>query len=148
MDNLKTILRATCIAAALGVTGCAVQPGYYSGNGYGPPPHAPAHGYRYKYQERNLVYDRNLGVYLVSGYPGYYFLDNSYYRHGNDGWYHSQEFDRDWQQYPQGNLPPGLARKYQDSGSKHGSGGKKDRDDEHGHSGYSDREGDYDGNRD
>ena len=101
--------------------------------GYGPPPHAPAHGYRQHYNDHDFVYDSNLGVYLVVGYPDYYYLDNSYYRHSNDGWYYSQRADRDWQAYNQDRLPPGLAKKYHDNDRGHGK--DKGHDNDHGNDG-------------
>ena len=121
-DLIKSLTYIVMIGVVLLVTGCAVYPAHYHDEGYGPPPHAPANGYRYKYQGHDFVYDANLGVYIVLGYADYYFLDNFYYRHRNDGWYYSRKFDRDWQQYKQDKLPPGLAKKYRDY----------DRDQEHG----------------
>ena len=126
MNILKTFLRASFVTSVLFMTGCAVYPVQVGNRGYGPPPHAPAHGYRHKYHDHDLVYDSNLGVYLVVGYSDYYFLDDSYYRHSKDGWYYSKQVDRDWQQYQQDKLPPGLAKKY------HGNGQGRDHDDDRG----------------
>lgn len=131
MKNIKTLLATLLVASVFTVTGCAVYPVHDHGRSYGPPPHAPAHGYRYKYDAHDLVYDSNLGVYLVIGYPGYYFLDDSYYRYNNDGWYYSKQVDRNWQQYRQGRLPPGLAKKYQ--GNDWDRGHDKDRKDDKDH---------------
>lgn len=112
--------------AALGVTGCAVYPAHHHDQGYGPPPHAPAHGYRAKYHDHDLVYDSGLGVYVVIGLPDYYYVDGYYYRHSHDGWYYSKELDRDWNGYDDRKLPPGLAKKY--NGGHPGKGKGKDRD--------------------
>lgn len=132
MNKLKIFLGALFVTSVLFMTGCAVYPMQYSNRGYGPPPHAPAHGYRHKYHDHDLVYDSNLGVYLVIGYPDYYFLGDSYYRHSNDGWYYSKQVDRDWQQYQQARLPPGLARKYHDNDGDRGHDNDRGGNDDHG----------------
>ena len=56
------------------------------GRGVGPPPHAPAHGYRHKYGGRDLVFDSALGVYAVVDLRDLWFLDGSYFRLGGDHW--------------------------------------------------------------
>ena len=49
--------------------------------GNGPPPHAPAHGYRHKHQHGvELVYSSELGVYVVVGFPNHYFSEGHYFR--------------------------------------------------------------------
>ncbi len=58
------------------------------GHGHGPPPWAPAHGYRRNhqraYQHRDatvdLAFDSGLGVYVVVGLPNYYYWDGFYLR--------------------------------------------------------------------
>ena len=110
MKNMKVLLGSVLLGSALAMTGCAVYPEY--NYGYGPPPYAPAHGYRYNYYGRDLVYDSALGVYIVIGVTDYYFLDNYYYRYTPNGWFYSREFDRDWRPYQSDKLPPGLVRKY------------------------------------
>jgi len=54
--------------------------------GGGPPPHAPAHGYRHKHHGRDLVFDRELGVYVVVGLRDVWFLDGSYFRVSGENW--------------------------------------------------------------
>lgn len=129
----KSSIKAAVISAILLVSGCAVYPAHYHDEGYGPPPHAPAHGYRYKYQGHDFVYDANLGVYLIIGYADYYFRDNFYYRHRDDGWYYSRQFDRDWQSYKQDKLPPGLVKKYRDHDRDQDHDGKHERGNDHGY---------------
>ena len=114
MKHLKISLGAMFLASALAMSGCVVYPAHPHDPGYGPPPHAPAHGYRYKYHDHDLIYDAGLGVYVVIGVTDYFFLDNYYYHHRHDGWYYSRDFDRDWRQYKDNRLPPGLAKKYHD----------------------------------
>lgn len=107
----KFSIMAVMISAVLVVSGCVVYPAH-NGAGYGPPPHAPAHGYRHKYQGHDVIYDSNLGVYAVVGWQNYYFYDNNYYKRDNDRWYYSRDLDRDWREYKEDKLPPGLARQY------------------------------------
>lgn len=78
--------------------------------GYGPPPHAPAHGYRYKHQDVELVFDAGLGVYIVVGYPDYYFYDNRYYRYRDGGWAVSLLLEGPWVSITEVDLPPGLQK--------------------------------------
>jgi len=99
---------ATGAAAVAG--GCAVypEPGYY-----GPPPHAPAHGYRYRHPHGvDLAYDAGLGVYVVVGWPRYYFLDDHFYRFHRERWEISPRFRDGWRSYDHDRLPPGLRRGY------------------------------------
>jgi len=56
--------------------------------GYGPPPHAPAHGYRYKHQHGvEMRYDSGLGVYVVIEIPDMYFNDGLYIRWSEKGYW-------------------------------------------------------------
>lgn len=81
--------------------------------GYGPPPHAPASGYRQMYNGYDLQYDSDLGAYVVLGITGVYYIDGRYYRHSNAGWYYSDRPDRDWRTYRKKN-PPGKLYKLRD----------------------------------
>jgi hypothetical protein len=122
MKNMKDLLLTVFISSALTLTGCAVYPAHHHEHdrGYGPPPHAPAHGYRAQYHNHDLVFDASLGVYIVIGLMDYYFLDDHYYHHRHDGWYYSRDLDRDWHPYKEDKLPPGLAKKYRRNGGKPG----------------------------
>ena len=66
--------------------------------GHGPPPHAPAHGYRHKHQQGvELSYDAGLGVYVVIEIPGLYFNDGLYIRWSNTGyWEVGYYFEGPW----------------------------------------------------
>lgn len=81
--------------------------------GYGPPPHAPAHGYRHKY-ERGLVlqFDSGIGVYLVLGHPGIYFYDGFYLRRHTAGhWLSSRHYTGPWKRRAAGDVPPRLEKR-------------------------------------
>lgn len=78
----------------------------------GPPPHAPAHGYRHKHRHHgvDLVFDARLGVYVVVGLDGVYFHADHFYRPFEGGWQVSLEPDRAWSHAEPAKLPPGLAK--------------------------------------
>ncbi len=82
----------------------------------GPPPHAPAHGYRQKHHAHGgdieLVFDSGLGVYVVVGMPGHYWHDYHYYRSVDGVWQASLSLDGGWSTAPSRKLPPGLAKKH------------------------------------
>ena len=52
----------------------------------GPPPYAPAHGYRHRYHDYDMRYDSNLGCYVVLGMPNVYFSNGVYLRFSGDRW--------------------------------------------------------------
>jgi hypothetical protein len=79
----------------------------------GPPPHAPAHGYRRKQHvqrgpDLELVFDSGLGVYVVVGTPDLYFFGDHYFRLGDAGWQISLQHDSGWTLAAQGQVPAGL----------------------------------------
>ena len=81
--------------------------------GYGPPPHAPAHGRRHKLPKGvQIVYDSPSGVYVVVGYERHYYLDGLYYRFCNGQWQVSVAIESGWKTAPEQSLPPGLRGKY------------------------------------
>ncbi len=117
MNGLSKFLPMTLLTGAmLMAAGCAVYPegqgGYYDNSG--PPPHSARNGYQRPYGGHDVRYDARLGVYLVVGMPDYYYLDNYYYRYDRhrNNWYYSQNLKRDWRNYDERRLPPGLAKKY------------------------------------
>ncbi|MEJ2760132.1 MAG: hypothetical protein P8126_00955 [Gammaproteobacteria bacterium] len=102
-----SLIKTALLGWSLMLAGCV---GYM---GYGPPPHAPAHGYRYDYHGHELLYDRALGAYIVTGRPGVYFYGGTYYRYERNHWYYSRSLDKGWQmRRGERGLPPGLAKKY------------------------------------
>jgi hypothetical protein len=75
----------------------------------GPPPHAPAHGYRAKHHHRDMVYDSRLGAYVVLGYRDHYYHDGWYFRYFDGFWQISAELgDRKWRDVDRYRVPEGL----------------------------------------
>ena len=75
----------------------------------GPPPHAPAHGYRHKHPDGVvLVYSTRIGVYVVSGYTDVYFQSDWYYRAHKGAWQQSRHIDGPWRTCDVKKVPPGL----------------------------------------
>lgn len=90
--------------------------------GNGPPPHAPAHGYRHKHAKDNvtLVYDTGIDVYIVSGIPGCYFSAGQYYRDTGSTWEWSVSIEGPWKVVKSStDLPSGLRTKGHEHGKKH-----------------------------
>jgi hypothetical protein len=85
------------------------------GRGHGPPPHAPAHGYRTKQNagvaDVELVFDSGLGVYVVVGLPDHFFWDGFFLRSEKGLWYSSLRIDGGWEPRSSDALPPGLRNK-------------------------------------
>lgn len=55
--------------------------------GHGPPPHAPAHGYRHKHKHGvELVFDGDLGVYIAVGFSDIFFHNDLYIRMHDGRW--------------------------------------------------------------
>ncbi len=83
--------------------------------GYGPPPHAPAHGYRRKLPSKGeLVFDSDCGVYVVVGLVKHFWLNGQYYRFCNGQWEMSMAIESGWKVVGEEKLPPGLRKKYKD----------------------------------
>lgn len=77
--------------------------------GHGPPPHAPAHGYRAKTVDgAELVFDSRLGVYTVVDMPSTYYLDGHFYRHSSSRWQWSVAVHGNWHSIAERDIPPGL----------------------------------------
>jgi len=71
----------------------------------GPPPHAPAHGYRHKHGQLVLVYDAGLDVYVIDGHAGYYYCRDRFYRVRGGSWQASFDFSGPWRTVPDSHLP-------------------------------------------
>jgi hypothetical protein len=64
----------------------------------GPPPHAPAYGYRRNHEgdDVELVFDRSLNVYIVSGYRDTYYSAGQYFRFVDGSWEWSVSVSTGW----------------------------------------------------
>jgi hypothetical protein len=71
----------------------------------GPPPHAPAHGYRHKHRGVVLVYEASLDVYRVQRHSGVYFYGSYFYRSHDGGWQVSIGVEGPWRPVPDYRLP-------------------------------------------
>jgi hypothetical protein len=79
------------VAVSLSSLACIVESGGHAPprvavHRPGPPPHAPAHGYRHRHRNHDLVFDSALGVYVVVDLRDVWFLDGSYFRIVGDRW--------------------------------------------------------------
>jgi hypothetical protein len=112
---MRRFALASFAAGLLALAGCVHVHEHdhgHKGKG-GPPPWAPAHGYRHKHHGPDLVFDAHLGVYVVVGHPHVYFHDGHYFRRAHSRW----ERCRDWKQakwkiVEVGRVPGPLAEHY------------------------------------
>jgi hypothetical protein len=82
---------------------------------HGPPPHAPAHGYRYKLGDGNqLKYDSGLKLYVVVDRADHYYDNGLYFRLRNDQWEMSASLGGEWTVASTSRLPKTLRK-----GNKH-----------------------------
>jgi hypothetical protein len=94
----------------------------------GPPPHAPAHGYRHKHRDGVvLVFEASLGVYVVSGYKNLYYYKDRYYRHHNKKWQSSGHADGPWRKSPYYKVPVGLQKNVASANDGKGKGNGKNK---------------------
>jgi len=97
---------SACVAAVPAPT---AAPGPARSAGHGPPPWAPAHGYRAKTpQGVDVAFDSQLGVYVVLSVPDQYWLDQLYYRKRAEDWFVSPGLDGPWSTCAAADLPEGL----------------------------------------
>ena len=90
----------------------------------GPPPHAPAHGYRHKQHGIELVYDSVRGVYVVVELPNHFYFKGHYYRHRETQWEIGVHVDGPWEVVSERSLPPGLRGKKKGKGKTEEHPGK------------------------
>ncbi|MBU1341920.1 MAG: hypothetical protein KKE44_18585 [Proteobacteria bacterium] len=75
-----------CNTLGVGIQGPGAPPPEKTYHKPGPPPHAPAHGYRHKHHDgHDLEYDSRIGAYIVVNIPETYFGNNLYIRLSTDG---------------------------------------------------------------
>ena len=79
----------------------------------GPPPHAPAHGYRHHQGSVDLRWDAHLGVYVVIGHPHHFFHDGRYYRRVGEHWERCGGWKKaNWRTVDAAELPASLRKHY------------------------------------
>jgi hypothetical protein len=117
-------LVATGLAALLALAGCIhVHEHEHYARHPGPPPHAPAHGYRIHHHDLDLRYDVHLGAYVVIGHPDHFFLDGRYYRRIGPRWERCGDWKKGrWKTVEVALVPVPLVRHYERKRSKHGKG--------------------------
>ena len=131
MRSLRCVVILAGAATLLTVSGCSsskrtgtvvvVDRGVVveSSSKHGPPPHAPAHGYRAKHQNCDLVYDSGIGVYTVVGHRGCYYRDSRYYRRSGSSWQISNSVKGPWRNTTSSSVPNGLVAEREKSEKSH-----------------------------
>jgi hypothetical protein len=117
MNLSKFAIGVAVVAMVCAVSACKSRVRYastgttVSGKAPGPPPHAPAHGYRHKQANGAvLVYESKLGLYVVSGRNNYYYNNKSYYRSTSSGWQVAVKLDGPWKSVSTKKIPRGLQK--------------------------------------
>ena len=124
--KITGIALAAIAASALAAQGCIVDPHHRHWGGAtepavakraGPPPHAPAHGYRHKQHDRSgaqvtLRFDTDLGVYVVLGQPDHYWSNDRFFRWSGVHWEVSTELAHGWSIVVNSAVPPRLTAKH------------------------------------
>jgi hypothetical protein len=126
MQQSRMFLTIACATLALLVGACGPSSSLTIARGdrhsvhsdqtrhHGPPPHAPSHGYRHKHRHQDrdldLVFDSDLGAYIVLGVPDRYYWNGYYLRIDGDQWYASLNLDSGWKPRNDDSLPPGMKK--------------------------------------
>ncbi len=124
--KITGIALAAIAASALAAQGCIVDQHHRHWGGAtepavakraGPPPHAPAHGYRHKRHDTSgtqvtLQFDTDLGVYVVLGHRDHYWSSDRYFRWSGEHWEVSTELEGGWTVVVSGDVPPRLVAKH------------------------------------
>lgn len=78
---------------------------------YEHPPVAPRHGYRHHHHHGvDLVFDSDIGVYMVLGFDGLFYFDNLYLRFYDGYWHAADRHDGHWRRAEHRHVPRGLWR--------------------------------------
>jgi hypothetical protein len=115
--NLLSLYTVVLVCAALMLVSCtSTEVSIGSHHKHGPPPHAPAHGYRHKHHGVDFVYDSEWGVYVVVGFPSHYYYKSHYYRFHEAHWEMGVHIDGPWKFVSEKSLPKGLRGKEKGKG--------------------------------
>jgi hypothetical protein len=129
MNLTKFVGAVALVAICCTISACSNSPRYRTNGSietaqkHGPPPHAPAHGYRHKHHNEDLKYDSVLEVYVMSGWPNYYYHKDHYYRSTDYGWETAGQLRGPWKSVSTKKLPKGLRNS--DKANDKKSDGKK-----------------------
>jgi len=82
----------------------------------GPPPHAPAHGYRHKHRDGvELEYDSGIEAYLVIEFPGTYYCNGLYSRYSpEEHWVVAANLYGPWRVPNEREIPLKLIKVYEE----------------------------------
>jgi hypothetical protein len=122
---MRRIALASFVAGLLALTGCVHvhEHDHHHKSKGGPPPWAPAHGYRHKHHGPDLVFDSHIGVYVVVGHPHVYFHDGHYFRYVSSHWERCGDWKKgNWKAVEVGRVPGPLVKHYAAKGPKGGKG--------------------------
>ena len=121
---MRRALVSVVLVTALTLSGClAVSVGGKPHRGHGPPPHAPAHGYRHHHQGAALAFDSELGVYVVLGYSGLFYSEGRFLRAHAGSWQVSSRLGGPWSSCSFSSLPPGFRKAHPPKAKGHGRKG-------------------------
>ena len=110
-SKLSSLSAITLVCGMLMLVSCeslTIHLGSGRKHRHGPPPHAPAHGYRHKHHGLELVFDSGPGVYVVIGFPHHYYHKGHYYWYHGPMWKMSTHMDGPWESVSEDKLPSGL----------------------------------------
>ncbi len=117
MRRVLTLLLVTVVT----LLGCvALSVDGRSDHVLGPPPHAPAHGYRHKHQGSPLVFDSKVGVYVVVGHADLFYSDGRFLRLDTGSWQVSASLSGPWKAYSLASVPPGLRKAHPSKAKRRG----------------------------
>lgn len=117
---LVTLMMTMAVASGCAKRGPVFDEGYQRG---GPPPHAPAHGYRHKHKNHDMRYDSALGVYVLLDLLDYYYDGDRYYRYRDGDWQYARELDNErWRKADRRSVPERLYQQYSQSEGQPGKG--------------------------
>ncbi|PHS71467.1 MAG: hypothetical protein COB23_00355 [Methylophaga sp.] len=108
--NIKILFTIIVTALLVGCIDSASVRYGDSGHHYkkGPPPHAPAHGYRHKHKNRDLIFDSGIGVYVVAHLTNHFYDNGLYFRLRDGNWEMSVSLDSGWKYADPYIVPKGL----------------------------------------
>ena len=113
-EALPTLLAASCLLVG---PGCALHRApeaiaAHDGDELGPPPLAPAHGWRRRHPDGvEIMYRSELGAYVVVGIDDAYYCDDVFYLWDSGRWLRAPHFTGPWLAVPASEVPANLTRR-------------------------------------